>query len=119
MRYVMWHALTSSISRPSQFSADTGELGMLSVSAGHLGSGLGRRLLLSAEAHCKAAGCTQMRLELLAPRDSPHPTKKWLDAWYARQGYAKGAPDDFAAAFPRIAPLLAVPCVFTVYLKPL
>ena len=61
------------------------------------------------------------------PRSSAHPNPyssnlsplQWLEMWYGRLGYIKGAPEDFAAAFPRIAPLLAVPCEFTVYLKPL
>ena len=52
--------------------------------------------------------------------DSPQPPtqKVWLDAWYQREGYVKGATEDFASAYPRIAQIL-VPCVFTCYRKEL
>ena len=92
---------------------------MLSVAAEHLGRGLGRQLVGAAEARCRDSGRAVMRLELLAPRGYEHATKRWLGMWYQRMGYQKGQPDDFGAAFPRIAPLLACDCVFTVYLKAL
>ena len=94
------------------------ELGMLCVDAACLGRGVGRRLVLEAEATARRQGCVAMRLELLTPREFEHPVKTWLDAWYQREGYVKGATEDFASAYPRIAQIL-VPCVFTCYRKEL
>jgi GNAT superfamily N-acetyltransferase len=99
-------------------AARVGELGMLCVDATCLGQGVGRLLMREAEATCVAAGCVAIRLELLAPSEFQHPVKAWLDAWYQREGYAVGDCEDFASAYPRIAPLL-VPCVFTTYRKEL
>ena len=99
-------------------AARVGELGMLCVDATCLGQGVGRLLMREAEATCVAAGCVAMRLELLSPSEFAHPVKVWLDGWYQREGYVKGALEDFASAYPRIAPLL-VPCVFTTYRKEL
>ena len=99
-------------------AAKVGELGMLVVDAGCLGRGVGRLLMRAAEAAARRAGCGAMRLELLTPSGFSHPVKVWLDAWYQREGYVKGAAEDFAKAYPRIAAIL-VPCVFTCYLKQL
>lgn len=103
----------------ASFGEALGELGMLCVSETCLGRGLGRLLVSSAELYCKKNGCKQMRLELLTPRAFVHPVKAWLDGWYQRLGYVKGVTEDFGAAYPRIAPLLACECNFTVYLKDL
>ena len=57
---------------------------------------------------------------ILSPRDVEHPMKAMLKSWYTkRHGYVEAEQQDFAAGFPDLAPLLAVPCDFTVYRKPL
>ena len=97
-----------------------GEIGMLAVASSHLGSGVGRRLVAAAEARCRSSGCAVARLELLAPRDWTHPFKARLREWYeGRLGYEPMHEADFAADYPRIAPLLACPCTYTVFHKEL
>ena len=58
--------------------------------------------------------------QLLAPRDWTHPFKARLREWYeCRLGYEPMHEADFAADYPRIAPLLACPCTYTVFHKEL
>ena len=100
------------------FEDSVGELGMLCVDEKFLRKGLGKLLVCAAEDYCKVEGnCKQMRLELLTPTAFAHPVKTWLEKWYISLGYVKGSPENFAENYPRIAPLLAMECEFTVYLK--
>ena len=96
-----------------------GELGMLAAKDEFCGKGLGNGLISQAEARAKHNGCTNMRLELLTPRDWEHPVKVILDKWYTKVGYVKGDTEDFDKSYPHISPMLACPMNFTVYLKPL
>ena len=111
--------IVGSIFVKENFAPGVGELGMLAVSAAYLRRGLGKLLVGAAEEVCRSKHCSRMRLELLTPRDSVHAVKVWLDAWYSSLGYVKGLPEDFGQAFPRIQPLLACDCIFTVYMKEL
>ena len=80
---------------------------------------MGRQLVVTAERKSGAEGLRTMRLELLVPRDGTHPVKALLDSWYMRMGYRivrTGAIDE---AYPALAPLLATPCDFLIYHKPL
>ena len=97
----------------------TGELGMLTAAPKHRGIGVGRELVRFAEATARSAGDTTMRLEVLVPRGWAHPVKSFLVDWYTRIGYRAVRTEDFAAAYPRLAPLLATPCDFVVFAKPL
>jgi len=112
-------AIVGSILVTHNFGEHLGELGMLCVAQTHLRQGLGKILVKAAEDHCRLKGCTEMRLELLKPAKFVHPVKTWLHEWYTSLGYIQGNSEDFASAFPRIAPLLACDCLFTVYKKQL
>eukprot|EP00943_MAST-04B_sp_MAST-4B-sp1_P009522 g9522.t1 len=113
--------IVGSIYVTSSFNSNSnlGELGMLAVHEDYLGQGVGSLLIKCAEEFCKKSNCKQIRLELLAPKDYVHPFKHRLDQWYTKLKYVKGKTEDFMAAFPQIAPNLAVPCNFTVYIKDL
>ena len=66
-------------------------LSMLAVDPSTQAHGLGRRLLRAAEAHARQAGCTTIRMSVLALRPE-------LLAWYERQGYHRtGASEPFPA----------------------
>lgn len=100
-------------------SGDTGELGMLAAGFEHRSVGVGRDLVAFAERHAGDAGLGTMRLELLVPRTWRHPSKVFLDEWYRRIGYRVTSAAAPADAHPDLAPLLATPCDFVVYEKPL
>ncbi|GAA4327518.1 GNAT family N-acetyltransferase [Flaviaesturariibacter amylovorans] len=55
-------------------------LGMLSVDPRQQGSGIGKRLLESAEVHARRVGCTSVVMSVISVRTE-------LIDWYARQGY--------------------------------
>ncbi|GAA5105490.1 GNAT family N-acetyltransferase [Nocardia iowensis] len=96
-----------------------GEFGMLVAAPGRRGTGIGRELVRFAERRSAENGAHTMQLELLVPRDWTHPAKKFLDEWYTRIGYRvvrRGALED---SYPHLAPLLATPCDFMIYHKPL
>jgi GNAT superfamily N-acetyltransferase len=96
---------------------DRGEFGQLAVDPPAAGAGVGRALIDFAEAACRERGASEMGLELLVPRDGTHPAKERLHAWYSRLGYRIAGRDDFAAAYPEAAELLAVPCDLRSYRK--
>ncbi len=97
----------------------TGEVGMLSADRARRGIGIGRELLRFAEEMCRANGMTSMQLELLVPREWSHPTKEFLADWYSRAGYRIVHTGTIDEAYPELAPLLATPCDFVIYRKPL
>jgi GNAT superfamily N-acetyltransferase len=97
----------------------TGEFGMLAADPAHRGLGVGRELLRFAERKSRAEGARSMRLELLVPRDWTHPSKVFLEAWYTRLGYRVARTGGIEEAYPALAPLLATPCDFVIYDKPL
>ena len=69
------------------------------------------------QAACRERGATEMGLELLVPRQGTHPAKERLHEWYSRLGYRIAGRDDFAAAYPEVGDLLAVPCDLRRYRK--
>lgn len=96
-----------------------GEFGMLVAAPGLRGTGIGRELVRFAEQRSAENGAHTMQLELLGPREWTHPAKKFLAEWYTRIGYSvvrRGALED---DYPHLAPLLATPCDFMIYNKPL
>ncbi|WP_410672743.1 GNAT family N-acetyltransferase [Amycolatopsis sp. cmx-4-68] len=97
----------------------TGEFGMLAADPARRGLGVGRDLVGFAERASRAAGCREMQLELLVPRDWTHPSKQFLAEWYARLGYRVTHRADLAEDYPHLAPALATPCAFLVYRKDL
>jgi GNAT superfamily N-acetyltransferase len=90
--------------------AGTSEFGLLVADPGERNRGVGRALLDHVEAHSRERGRRALQLELLVPRDRPHPSKEFLKAWYGRRGYRISRVDRFDDAYPQVAPLLATPC---------
>jgi GNAT superfamily N-acetyltransferase len=105
--------------RVRRLASGEGEFGMLVASPDHRGIGLGRRLVEFAERWARERGLDTMQLELLVPRDWTHPVKEFLREWYTRIGYRPVRRADLADDYPALAPLLATPCDFVVYHKPL
>ena len=68
---------------------DRGHFAMLAVDPAQQGRGLGRALVAAVEAHCRAAGCRQLDLEVVDLRGE-------LAAFYAPLGFAASG----AAPFP-------------------
>ncbi len=97
----------------------TGEFGMLAADPARRGLGVGRKLVRFAEQVSRAAGCREMQLELLVPRDWTHPSKQFLAEWYGRLGYRVTHRADLAADYPHLAPSLATPCDFLIYRRSL
>ncbi|MEU5264096.1 GNAT family N-acetyltransferase [Amycolatopsis sp. NPDC021455] len=95
----------------------TGEFGMLAADPARRGVGVGRELVRFAEQASRDAGCREMQLELLVPRDWTHPSKVFLAEWYGRLGYRVTHHVDLAEDYPHLAPSLATPCDLFVYRK--
>jgi GNAT superfamily N-acetyltransferase len=105
--------------RVHQLGGGLGEFGMLVAHPAYRGEGIGRKLISFAEDLSARRGLSTMQLELLVPREWSHPVKDFLGAWYTRIGYLpvhKGSIED---SYPHLAPLLATPCDFVIYHKPL
>jgi GNAT superfamily N-acetyltransferase len=105
--------------RVQALSEVTGEFGLLVADPEHRGVGVGRALVEFAERHSHDRGLRAMQLELLVPRTWTHPTKEFLDNWYRRLGYRVVRRTSVEDLQPELAPLLATPCRFVVYEKPL
>ncbi len=95
----------------------TGEFGLLASDPARRGTGIGRALVRFAEQTGRDAGRTVMELELMAPRDGPHPAKDFLAGWYERLGYRVIGSIDLARVHPGLGPRLARPCDFLRYRK--
>jgi GNAT superfamily N-acetyltransferase len=105
--------------RVQQLDDRVGELGMLVADPARRGEGIGRELIRFAEDLSRRRGLAVMQLELLVPREWSHPTKEFLHAWYTRIGYRPVRRGDIGDPYPHLAPLLATPCDFVIYEKPL
>ena len=105
--------------RVQELGDGAGEFGLLAADLTHRGKGVGRELVGFAEELCRRRGLDVMQLELLVPRDWSHPTKEFLHAWYTRIGYRPVRTASIEESYPQLAPLLATPCDFVVYRKPL
>ncbi|MDQ7910626.1 GNAT family N-acetyltransferase [Phytohabitans sp. ZYX-F-186] len=105
--------------RVRRLASGEGEFGMLVASPDHRGTGLGRRLVEFAEGWALDRGLATMQLELLVPREWTHPVKQFLHEWYTRIGYRPVRGGSLADDYPALAPLLATPCDFVIYHKPL
>jgi GNAT superfamily N-acetyltransferase len=103
--------------RLQRLDATTGEFGMLAADPARRGVGIGRELVRFAERASLDAGCREMQLELLVPREWTHPSKQFLAEWYGRLGYRVTHRADLAEDYPHLAPSLATPCDFLVYRK--
>jgi ribosomal protein S18 acetylase RimI-like enzyme len=105
--------------RVQRLDARTGEFGMLAADPAFRGIGVGRELVHFAEGRSRDAGLRDMQLELLVPREWSHPSKVFLADWYSRIGYRVQRKGAIEEAYPALAPLLATPCDFVIYRKPL
>lgn len=105
--------------RVQRLTDDLAEFGMLVAAPEHRGIGLGRDLVAFAETWARGQNLSRMQLELLVPQTWSHPVKDFLRAWYERLGYRQVRTADFADDYPRLVPLLATPCDFVIFEKPL
>jgi len=96
-----------------------GEFGMLVAAPEFRNAGIGRDLVAFAEDWARRQGHRTMQLELLMPQTWTHPVKEFLHGWYTRIGYRPVRTEPFDVAYPALAPLLAAPCDFVIYQKPL
>jgi GNAT superfamily N-acetyltransferase len=96
-----------------------GEFGMLVAAPEFRNIGIGRDLVAFAEDWARQQGYPTMQLELLMPQTWTHPVKEFLHGWYTRIGYRPVRTEPFAEAYPALQPLLATPCDFVIYHKPL
>ncbi|TDC56696.1 N-acetyltransferase [Jiangella ureilytica] len=110
---------TIGCARIQRWDDSTGEFGMLAADPDHRGGGVGRALVDFAEQHSRDEGRTTMRLELLVPRTWTHPAKAFLAQWYERRGYRVVRRGTIDEDHPHLAPLLATPCDFLIWHKPL
>ena len=117
---VAWHDdRPAGVVRVQRLGDDLGEFGMLVAAPEHRGTGLGRRLVAFAEEWARGQGLSRMRLELLMPQTWSHPVKDFLRAWYERLGYRQVRLGSLADDYPHLVPLLATPCDFVIFEKPL
>ncbi|MDA3129623.1 GNAT family N-acetyltransferase [Aliibacillus thermotolerans] len=105
--------------RIRQVHEETGELGMLAVDETYQGNGIGRALIHFAEKECKKENLQKIQLELLVPEEGAHPAKVALEKWYKRLGYQPVRTEMLETSYPKLAPMLAVPCKFIVFEKEL
>ncbi len=102
-----------------QLSDDIGEFGMLVCAPERRGTGIGRALVDFAERHCVDQGARTMQLELLVPRNWTHPVKEFSHGWYQRLGYVLERKGELEESYPHLVPLLATPCDFLIFRKPM
>lgn len=105
--------------RIQRWDDTTGEFGMLAADPDHRGAGVGRELVRFAEERSRGEGLSTMRLELLVPRTWTHPAKAFLAEWYERRGYRVARRGTIDEDYPHLAPLLATPCDYLIWHKPL
>ena len=105
--------------RVHDVAEDAGEFGILAGDPARRGVGIGTALIAFAEDSTRERGMRAMQLELLVPREFDHPSKVFLDAWYCRLGYRVIENRTVEQAHPQLGPLLATPCDFLLYEKPL
>jgi GNAT superfamily N-acetyltransferase len=103
--------------RITRLDGDSCEFGMLAVTPGDRGLGIGRDLVRFAERRARDLGCATMQLELLMPRGWKHPSKEFLARWYQRMDYTAVATSATEVLYPDLSPLLATPCEFVIYRK--
>lgn len=72
---------------------ERGYFGMLSVDPAQQGKGLGRRMVLAAEEHCRAWGCRHLDIMVLALRTE-------LPPFYEKLGYRETRREDFRPTRP-------------------
>jgi GNAT superfamily N-acetyltransferase len=77
----------------TEFHAERGYLGMLSVDPARQGTGLGRAMVEAAEDHCRRRGCRWMDLRVLSPRAELLP-------FYERLGYRQVRTEEFRPPRP-------------------
>ncbi len=100
-----------------QLNADVAEFGILVVDFSVRSLGIGLNLIKAAEKWAMDKGCKIMQLNLLTPKEWPHPKKEFLKAWYERLGYVLQGIVPFEKVEPAQINDLATPCHFVVYRK--
>ena len=95
----------------------TGEFGMLAADPAVRGRGIGRDLVRFTEDTSRERGSTVMRLELLVPRGWVLESKEILHGWYTRLGYEIARIGTIDEDYPHLAPQLAGPADYRIYMK--
>jgi GNAT superfamily N-acetyltransferase len=90
-----------------ELRGERGYLGLLGVEPGRQGTGLGRKLMESAENYFRAANCRAIDLRIISPREP-------LARFYAHLGYNETGTAPFAPDVP-----LKVPCHYILLSKSL
>jgi GNAT superfamily N-acetyltransferase len=90
-----------------ELRGERGYLGLLGVEPGRQGTGLGRKLMESAENYFRAANCRAIDLRIISPREP-------LARFYALLGYTETGTAPFAPDVP-----LKVPCHYILMSKSL
>ena len=90
-----------------ELRGERGYLGLLGVTPGRQGTGLGRKLMDAAENYFRAAGCRAIDLRIISPRTP-------LPAFYEHMGYMRTGTAPFAADVP-----VKVPCHYILMSKEL
>jgi GNAT superfamily N-acetyltransferase len=86
------------------------EFGLLVAAPADQGTGVGRALLDFVERDGRERGLRAVQLELLSPRERPHPSKEFLKEWYGRRGYRVIRTESPGVRYPGLAAMLATPC---------
>ena len=81
-----------------ELQAEGSYLGLLAVDPARQKSGLGAALVSAAEQHCRASGCSAMRLTVVNRRTE-------LQAFYLRLGYVQGATVPFPEPGKMLLPI--------------
>jgi GNAT superfamily N-acetyltransferase len=95
------------------------DLGLVAAAPELWGSGVGGRLVRTAEERMRSRGFATIQLELLVPKGWVHPEKERLRAWYTRLGYEVVRSAPFGDVAPHLASRLATPCEFLIFRKAL
>jgi GNAT superfamily N-acetyltransferase len=102
-----------------QLDSQTADLGLVSTTPERWGSGIGGALVRTAETLMRQREVTTMQLEVLIPTHWEHPNKRRLRDWYTRLGYQVIRTAPFEQVAAHLEPLLATPCEFLIFHKPL
>ena len=97
----------------------TWSFGMLATDPEAQGAGIGRSLVLEAEAVTRAAGARVIQLEMLVPTEHPLESKVALAQWYSRLGYRKVDVRQLQDDYPGLVDKLVLRCEYQIWQKPL
>jgi GNAT superfamily N-acetyltransferase len=98
---------------------EKGETGMLVADPDYRNMGIGRELRKFAVDMLRKRGARTLQIELLVPRNWSQKSKQFMAEWNERADYRVIRKGAFEEQYPDLAPLLATPCDFIIYEKPI